>query len=70
MKKALIAVLILSLFLIGCAPKEEAEAGEQKTGVSDVDDVSSGISDVDTIDDDLGGEELDDLEKDLAEIDW
>jgi len=66
MKKIIIAVLILSLFLISCAPTKELET----TGVSDVDDVSSGISDVDTIDEDLGGEELDSLEKDLAEIDW
>jgi PBP1b-binding outer membrane lipoprotein LpoB len=69
MKKVItiaLTALIISMFLISCAPVQEPEP----TGESDVDEVSSGISDVDTIDDDLSGEELDDLEQDLTNIDW
>jgi hypothetical protein len=67
MKKVVTIALIslMCIFLVACAPQEIAPTGE-----SDVDEVSSGISDVDTIDDDLGGEELDNLEKDLEGIDW
>jgi hypothetical protein len=59
--------LIISIFLVACAPLETTP---EPTGESDVDEVSSGISDVDTIDDDLSGEELDNLEQDLTNIDW
>jgi hypothetical protein len=62
-----LTALIISMFLFACAPLDTTPA---PTGESDVDDVTSGISDVDTIDDDLGGEELDNLEKDLEGIDW
>lgn len=67
MKKLIIAILIISLFLFGCAPKEPTL---ETTGVADVDDVSSEITDVDVIDDDLSGEELDNLDQDLANLDW
>ncbi|MBW2984529.1 hypothetical protein KY361_05410 [Candidatus Woesearchaeota archaeon] len=70
MKNILFAILIISLFLFGCAPKKAAEPALETIGVSDVDDVSSEITDIDVIDDDLSGAELDSLEQDLAEIDW
>ena len=70
MKKVIFAILIISLFLFGCAPKKAAEPALETTGVEDVDDVSSEITDVEVIDDDLSRTELDSLEQDLAEIDW
>ena len=67
MKKLILAILIISLFLFGCAPKE---AALEQTGVADVDDTSSEISDVDTIDDDLDLGDLETLDSDLENLDW
>lgn len=64
----IICLLIISLFLIGCAPRKEAAL--ETTGVEDVDDTSSELSDVDTIDDDLDLGDLETLDSDLANLDW
>ena len=67
MKKILSILLICMTvaLLIGCA--KQAPAGSTSADVSEIE---GDISEIDSLDEDLDFSEFDELEKELAEIDW
>jgi len=83
MKKILTGILILAviaLFLTGCSKKTEVTT--QKTEVAtqpavepaaEIDteaEIGAGAEGMEQLEEDLDSSDLDDIEKDLAEIDW
>ena len=79
MKNKIITILTLTIlaifFIAGCTktgieptPEEQPISGE--TGDEAVSEISDDISDIDVMDDDLDTGDLDNLEQDLANIDW
>ncbi len=77
--KNILIILVISLFLIGCAAKEEqtseaprevTEPSEEitTTGEGSIDEVATGISDISDIDEELDTSELDDIDSILEDI--
>lgn len=68
MKKLLAVTLILLLvFVAGCVKPSEAPAAPEAAVDTAI---SEDVSNVDTLSDDLSTSELDNLDKDLAEVTW
>ena len=76
MKKLLIILLIISILsLTGCQLmeymyEEPVEAPAEETPQAAIDEVESSINEIGALEQELDISELDDLEKDLEEIDW
>lgn len=78
MNRNIITLFVLVLFLVGCGQKQvttqgqitEEETESEQTGDASVDEVSSDIDEVDVMDEELVAAELEDLEKELEELDW
>ena len=75
MKKTIAILFVLSLFLVAC--KETKIRPEQKEPIPEVtpetpitEDVEAGISNIGVLDTDLDSKDLDNLDKDLDEINW
>ena len=68
MKKIIIIIglILLIVFLLGCAKKEPVggTTGDVKT------DIDSDISDVDILDEELNTSDLDNIDKEIDEINW
>ncbi|MBN2567669.1 hypothetical protein JXB02_06330 [Candidatus Woesearchaeota archaeon] len=78
------AVLILAMLIIalvaGCGGQQtsEASAGGSSatasetapTGIAEADTIGETVTEVDALDTELGGEELEDIDLDLGELDW
>ncbi len=69
---SIIALLVLIMFLVGCAQKIEEKKSQEITEEEVVKetDITEDISEVDTLEEDLDMSELENLEKDLDEVDW
>ena len=82
-KKTVIALIILALFVVGCsqgqkvikpAPEDSAQSTTQVATETATDpsltEVTADIEEVDSIGHDLDDTALDDLEKELTDLDW
>ncbi|MBS3097242.1 hypothetical protein J4209_00435 [Candidatus Woesearchaeota archaeon] len=69
-KIIIIGLILLVISLAGCA-KKEAPPEEKPTATEEaVTNVGSDISSVDALDKDLDTSDLDDIDKELEEINW
>jgi len=68
-KKIILITLILTLVLIGCKKVEEVESAIEAETTPDIS-IESDVSEIDSLDEDLGLGELENLEKELDEINW
>jgi|TARA_B100002003_G_C13927809_1_gene450845 PBP1b-binding outer membrane lipoprotein LpoB len=72
-KKLILTVLLLSIFLVGCQQvqkqPEEIAPTEPVTEEAEIS-IDSEISEIDALDADLDLEELDNIEAELDEINW
>jgi hypothetical protein len=67
-KKLILTILLLSIFLVGCQQAIETPT-EPVTEEAEIS-IDSEISEIDTLDADLDLEELDNIEAELDEINW
>lgn len=75
MKKIISTILILAsiaMLLTACGPKETGDTDLPTTPseVQPADDTDEESEEVDVIEEDLTGDDLENLDEDLAEIDW
>ncbi len=77
MKKAIAIILILAVLLVSCKETKPEQKPEAATPAAQVtpdtpltEDVESGIEGIDTINADLDSSDLENLDKELDDINW
>ena len=68
-KKLILTVLLLSIFLVGCQQAQQEITPSETTEESEIN-IDSEISEIGTLDADLDLEELNSIDAELDEINW